>query len=119
MIKNKIRSVDEQTCDGCTQVFEGSCVAFQMPKSAAERIYRSIPYPIMNCAVPSPRSRVKLMRGIEPVTEAEAMTVGFLHGAGLDYGTVIDTLIEDDGWTEVRAKEVCQFLQDIDKSFGE
>ena len=118
MIENKIRSVDDTVCEDCPQKWQGDCTAFQMPHSEAERIFRSIPYPIMNCVVPSPRTRVKLMRGVEPVTEEEAMKIGFLHGAGFDYDHIIRTLVEDDGWTEVRAKEVCEYIQTVDGSFG-
>ena len=58
------------------------------------------------------------IQSMEPVTEEEAMTVGFLHGAGRTYNQIIEILTCTDGWTRDRAKEVCEHLQTVDGSFG-
>lgn len=120
MIENKIRSVDDSTCDrGCPQLWQGECRAFQMPQTTAERLHRAIPYPIMNCAVPSPRSRVRSTEPELHATEEECMTVGFLHGAGMPYVRIIETLVDEENWSRDRATQICEYLRTVDASFGE
>ena len=113
MIENKIRSVDDSVCNGCPQNWEDGCTAFQMPHSEAERIHRSIPYPIMNCAVPSPKARIGLSRNPNVPTDDECMTIGFLRGDGLDDNEIHACLLTS-GWSSRRIQDVLEYANGLE-----
>lgn len=48
-IKTKIRQVSDETCKGCTQLWEGECRAFSFAHSAQELAHRTANGSKMNC----------------------------------------------------------------------